>query len=329
MSKISQRERNPDEREANEDQTTDERQQPRETCPECDGHLVQDEKHAETACSECGYVVSSGEIDHGPDWRSLSEDGGWGESRAGSPRTKMLHDEGVSSQIDWRNKDGYGNPLSTKRRKQMDRLRTWHNRVQTEGSGDRNLKKALSEIDRMASALGLPETVRETASVVYRRALSEDLLRGRSIESISTASIYVAARQASLPRTLDEITAVSRIERLPITRAYRYITRELNLEIAPPSPLDYLPRLISELDLTEDAEFESRNILTTTAEEHESYLGGKNPVGLAAAAVYAGSLLANDKVTQEEVSEVADITEVTIRNRYQELMELGSDMKAF
>lgn len=327
MSKITQRERSPRER-TDEDQQTNEQASPTETCPECDGNLVHDEKHGDTACSSCGYVVSSDEIDHGPDWRSMSDDGSWGESRVGSPRTKMLHDDGVSSQIDWRNKDAYGNTLSTKQRQKMQRLRKWHTRTQTNQAGDRNLKQALTEIDRMSSALGLPESTRETASVVYRRALSEDLLRGRSIESISTAAVYVAARQASVPRTLDEITTVSRVERLPITRSYRYITRELNLEIAPPSPLDYLPRLVSELDLTDDAEFESRNILTTTAENHESYLGGKNPVGLAAAAVYAGSLLANDKVTQAEVGEAADITEVTIRNRYQELMELGANVKS-
>jgi transcription initiation factor TFIIB len=48
---------------------------------------------------------------------------------------------------------------------------------------------------------------------------------------------------------------------------------------------------------------------------------GKSPVGLAAAAVYAASLLTNEKTTQAAVSEVADISEVTIRNRYHELLE--------
>jgi transcription initiation factor TFIIB len=50
-------------------------------------------------------------------------------------------------------------------------------------------------------------------------------------------------------------------------------------------------------------------------------------VGLAAAAVYAASLLTNEKVTQSEVSEVANISEVTIRNRYHELLEAEEEIQ--
>ena len=238
----------------------------------------------------------------------------------------MMHDEGVSTEVDWRNQDAYGNQLSERQQKKMNRLRTWHTRSQTRNSQERNLQHALGEIERMASALGLPKSTRETASVIYRRALDEDMLRGRSIEGMSSAAVYAAARQAGIPRSLDEITAVSRIEELPITRTYRYLARELGLKIEPADPLDYIPRLVSDLDLSDEAEQRSRDLLTTVIETDESYLSGKNPVGLAAASVYAGALLANEKVTQETVGEVADISEVTIRNRYKELLEIGEDV---
>ena len=155
---------------------------------------------------------------------------------------------------------------------------------------------------------------------------SEDLLRGRSIEGVSTAAVYAAARQQGIPRSLDEVTAVSRIGELPITRTYRYVTRELGLEMEPADPLDYIPRLASDLDLSEDAEQRSRDLLTDVIETDESYLSGKNPVGLAAASLYAGALLANEKVTQQAVGDVADISEVTIRNRYKDLLEIGEDI---
>jgi transcription initiation factor TFIIB len=181
-------------------------------CPECDGRLAHDHKHGETACVECGFIVDEDEIDHGPEWRAHTAGEREQRSRVGSPTTKMLHDEGVSTEIDWRNQDAYGNSLSSRQRQKMNRLRTWHTRSQTVTAQERNLKHALGEIERMASALGLPQSTRETASVIYRRALDGDLLRGRSIEGMSTAALYAAARQASIPRSLDEVAAVSRIE---------------------------------------------------------------------------------------------------------------------
>ena len=311
------------------DETETERadtEQELDTCPECDGHLEYDQKHGETACSECGFVVTTDEIDHGPEWRAHTSEERDQRSRVGAPTTETMHDKGLTTEIDWRNKDAYGNQLSGRQKQKMSRLRTWNTRSQTRNPKERNLKQALGEIDRMASALGLPKSTRETASVIYRRALSEDLLRGRSIEGVSSAAVYAAARQAGIPRSLDEITAVSRIEELPITRTYRYITRELSIQLEPTDPLDYIPRLASDLDLSEEAEQRSRDLLRTVVETDESYLSGKNPVGLAAAALYAGALLTNEKVTQEAVSDVADISEVTIRNRYQDLLEIGEDL---
>ncbi|WP_049996242.1 transcription initiation factor IIB [Halococcus sediminicola] len=296
-------------------------------CPECDGRLAHDHKHGETACVECGFIIDENEIDHGPEWRAYTAGERGQRSRVGSPTTKMLHDEGVSTEIGWRNQDAYGNRLSSRQRQKMNRLRTWHTRLQTANAQERNLKYALGEIERMASALGVPQPTRETAGVIYRRALDEDLLRGRSIEGMSTVAVYAAARQAGIPRSLDEVAAVSRIERLRITRAYRHLTRELGLEIEPADPLDYLPRFASELDLSEEATQRSRALLTTVIETEESYLSGKNPVGLAAAAVYAGALLTNEKVTQPAVGEVADISTVTIRKRYQDLLEIGEDLQ--
>jgi len=207
----------------------------------------------------------------------------------------------------------------------MQRLRTWNERFRTRDSKERNLKQALGEIDRMASALGLPENVRETASVIYRRALEEDLLPGRSIEGVATASLYASARQAGTPRSLDEISAVSRVEKMELTRTYRYIIRELGLEVKPADPEHYVPRFVSDLDLSDETERMARELLESARQE--GVHSGKSPVGLAAAAVYAAALLTNEKVTQNEVSEVASISEVTIRNRYKELLE-ASDTAA-
>mgnify|MGYP002761183270 CR=1 FL=1 len=290
------------------------------TCPECDARLQADSEHGETVCTECGLVVEEDEIDRGPEWRAFDSAEKDEKSRVGAPTTKMMHDDGLSTNIGWQDKDAYGNSLSSSQRKKMQRLRKWNERFRTRDSKERNLKQALGEIDRMASALGLPENVRETASVIYRRALDEDLLPGRSIEGVATAALYAAARQLNNPRSLDEFAAVSRVEKMEMTRTYRYIVRQLGLEVKPADPEQYVPRFVSRLDLNEEVEREARALLR--AAKDAAVTSGKSPVGLAAAAVYAAALLTNQKVTQSQVGEVADISEVTIRNRYKELLEL-------
>jgi transcription initiation factor TFIIB len=295
-------------------------------CPECDGRLQTDTEHGEVVCSDCGLVVEEDSIDRGPEWRAFDANERDNKSRVGAPTTKMMHDKGLSTNIGWQDKDAYGNSLSSRQRQKMQRLRTWNERFRTRDSKERNLKQALGEIDRMSSALGLPENVRETASVIYRRALDENLLPGRSIEGVATAAVYAAARQANVPRSLDEISVVSRVERMELTRTYRYIVRELNLEIAPADPESYIPRFASDLDLSDEVERRARELVDHGRDA--GLLSGKSPVGLAAAAVYAAALLCNEKVTQSEVSEVASISEVTIRNRYKELLEAAEVIAA-
>jgi transcription initiation factor TFIIB len=302
-----------------EEEQTDETQGTSMECPECSGNLVVDDEHGETICTECGLVVEEDSVDRGPEWRAFDSKEKDQKSRVGAPTTNMMHDKGLSTNIDWRDKDAYGNALGAKQRKKMQRLRKWNERFRTRDSKERNLKQALGEIDRMASALGLPENVRETASVIYRRALDENLLPGRSIEGVSTASVYASARQAGVPRSLDEITEVSRVEKSEIARTYRYVVRELGLEVKPADPESYVPRFASSLDLSEESEMRARQLLQNAKEQ--GVHSGKSPVGLAAAAVYAAALLTNEKTTQAAVSEVADISEVTIRNRYHELLE--------
>jgi transcription initiation factor TFIIB len=295
----------------------------RRTCPECSGRLATDHKHGEVACQECGLVVADGQVDTGPEWREFDEQDREGRSRVGPPTTGTRHDRGLSTNIDWRDKDAYGNTLSARKREQMQRLRTWNERFRTRNHQERNLKQALGEIDRMGSALGLPEDVRETASVVYRRAQQEDLLRGRSMEGVATASVYAAARQAGLPRSLDEFATVSRVEKADIGRTYRYLTRKLELGIGPADPGDYVGRFVSDLGFDSEVEYRAYELLETASEEGLDV--GRSPVSMAASAVYAAALLAECEVTQEAVEEATDVSQVTIRSRYRELLAADAD----
>ncbi|MFA9426776.1 transcription initiation factor IIB family protein [Natronorubrum sp. A-ect3] len=296
---------------------TDQSTETTTTCPECDGRLIV--RNDQTHCEDCGLVVDEDRIDHGPEWRAFNATEKNEKSRVGAPTTNMLHDRGLSTTIDWKNKDGYGSTLSARKRQQFQRLRTWDERFRTRDATERNLKHALGEIDRMGSALGIPDATLETASVIYRRALEEDLLPGRSIEGMATAALNAAVRQTGVPRSIDELATVSRIDYLEAARAYRYLVRELELPMAPPDPLEYLPRYASALEITAETERRAHDLLEGGMEA--GLHSGKHPVGLAAAAIYAGSRLTGETLTQDDVSDAIDVSKVTIRNRYQELLE--------
>ncbi|ARS88798.1 transcription initiation factor IIB [Natrarchaeobaculum aegyptiacum] len=303
--------------------TRSERTNGADECPECDSRLRRDEE--QTFCESCGLVVSDDRIDRGPEWRAFDANERDRKSRVGAPTTTMLHDRGLSTTIDWRDRDGYGEALSNDRRRQFQRLRRWDQRFRTKDATDRNLQHALGEIERMGSALGIPDDTCETASVIYRRALGADLLPGRSIEGMATAALYAAIRQAGIPRSIDELATVSRIDYLEATRAYRYLLRELELPMAPPDPLEYVPRYASTLDLSNETERTAREVLEVGMEA--GVHSGKHPVGLAAAALYAASRITDEYLTQEDVSAATDVSEVTIRNRYQELLELALESR--
>lgn len=187
------------ERERESETETDE-QEGVEECPECGSDsLVKDADRGELICEDCGLVVEEGNIDPGPEWRAFNHQERQEKSRVGAPTTQTMHDKGLTTTIDWKDKDAYGRSISSKKRSQMHRLRKWQERIRTKDAGERNLQFALSEIDRMASALGVPRSVREVASVIYRRALDDDLIRGRSIEGVATSALYAACRKEGIP----------------------------------------------------------------------------------------------------------------------------------
>lgn len=291
-----------------------------QSCPECDSEtiIIRDNGN-EIVCEDCGLVIEEQTIDRGPEWRAYNHSERQSKSRVGAPTTQTMHDKGLTTQIDWKNKDAYGQSLSSEKRSQMHRLRKWQERIRTKDASERNLQFALSEIDRMASALGVPRSVREVASVTYRRTLKEDLIRGRSIEGVATSCLYAACRQEGIPRSLDEVSEVSRVEQKEIGRTYRYIANELNLKMKPVDPKEYVPRFTSKLDVSEEVKMKANEIIDETADK--GLLSGKSPTGYAAAAIYTASLLCNEKRTQKAVADVAQVTQVTIRNRYQEQIE--------
>ncbi len=304
-----------------------ERPEKQKKCPECgSGKLVRDYERAELVCAGCGFVIHDKIMDMGPEWRAFDQEQRERRGRVGAPMTFTIHDKGLSTMIDWRDRDSHGKDLTPKRRAQIYRLRKWQRRIRVSDATERNLAFALSEVDRMSSHLGLPRNVREAAAVIYRRAVEERLIRGRSIEGVAAAALYAACRECKVPRTLDEIADVSRVSKKEIGRSYRFIARELLIHLRPTSPTDYIPRFGSELGLSGEAQSKAIDLLKEATKK--GLTSGRGPTGVAAAAIYIASVVSGERRTQRDVADVARVTEVTVRNRYKELCEkLGLEVE--
>jgi transcription initiation factor TFIIB len=289
-------------------------------CPECGStRLMRDYECAEIVCMDCGFVVAAKLTDRGPEWRAFDDEQRAKRARVGAPLTFTIHDKGLSTMIDWHDRDIYGKKLSPGQKAQIYRLRKWQRRIRVSDATERNLAFALSEISKIANGLNLPKSILETASIIYRKAVKERLIRGRSIQGVTAAAIYVACRQCGLARTLEEIAQASNINKKEVGRSYRFLVKELDYFIPPLKPSQYVTKFSNQLTMQGKVEEIAHKILT--AAKDLKLTSGRGPTGIAAAASYIASVLTGERKTQREIAEIAQVTEVTIRNRYKELVE--------
>jgi len=282
--------------------------------------MLTDNATGERFCEKCGYVVSEKTEDSGPEWRSFSNKGGADPTRTGAPTSLAMHDRGLATIINPMNKDSSGKPLSSSMKSSIKRLRTWDSRSQVHESIDKNFRQAFSELSRLKDKLAISNAVFEKAAYIYRKALEKSLVRGRSISALIAAALYAACRDTETPRTLSDVGNASNIKRKDIARCYRLLHRELDLKMPVVNPIQCLARISSRLVVTEKAKRYAAKLLKINQENKES--AGKDPMGLAAAALYLSCVKNGEIVTQRDVAEAAYVTEVTIRNRCKGLKEL-------
>ncbi len=285
-------------------------------CPECGSYdIIEDPSRGELFCKSCGAIVKEDIIDTGQEWRAFDSEQMTRRARGGAPLTFTKHDKGLTTEIG----KGVGElyKVPARKRAQYYRLTKWHKRLIK--SKDRNLSFALSELQRIVSFLNLSRSIHERIARYYEEAVNKGLVRGRSIESVIAALTYAVSREFGSPRTLDEISEASGVEKKEIGRTYRYVARELGIRILPADPVTFVPRFCSMLGLSDKVQAKAVEILKKA--KKFDVTSGKGPTGVAAAAIYIACVLVGEKRTQREVADICGITEVTIRNRYKELVE--------
>ena len=287
-------------------------------CPECGSvNLVHDYDTGETVCGDCGLVLYEQMMDKGPEWRAFTQEEKASRSRVGVPTSYSVHDKGLSTAISQVDRDAFGRKLPLSTRLQMWRLRKWQIRSRVHSSVDRNLAQAMAELDRLSDKVYISPPIKEKAAVIYRKALDKGLVRGRSIAAIAAAALYAACRGSGTPRTLREIAEASLVDKKDVARCYRLLLRELSVQMPIADPLTYVSKIAERTGISGKTQGIAIQILREAREKRAA--AGKDPMGLAAAALYIACLQNNEKKTQKDIAEAAGVTEVTVRNRYKTL----------
>ncbi len=280
--------------------------------------LITDTETGEIFCGGCGFVLSERIENPGPERRSFSDDI-VSRERTGVGTSLAIHDQGLSTVINPTNRDATGKPISNSMKKTLKRLRTWDGRSQNEPM-DRNFRQAFSELYRVKDKLSLSDSIIEKAAYIYRKALDKKLVRGRSISAMMGSALYAACRETNTPRTLKEIAKLMNIKKGDLAARYRLLVKELDLKMPVVDSVQNVARIASKIGLSEKTKRYAIEILRKAEENKVS--AGKNPMGLAATALYLSCVKNGENKSQGDFAEAANITEVTIRNRCKGLREM-------
>jgi transcription initiation factor TFIIB len=282
--------------------------------------VVTDPDTGELIRKDTGEVISDNALSQEKEWRSFDIEEGKNRARAGAPTSLAFHDMGLSTMIGKEGTDAAGNLIDSATRMRMGRLRMWNSRSQSHSPTERNLQQAFTMLSRIKDRLGLPSHVTEKAAYTYRKAQERGLIRGDSIGSVLAASIYVAARQSGVLRTLDDISESSNVKPKQAARSYRRIVSKLDIKVPMIDPTKYIVKVANNLNFDEKIKRKALELMEQA--QKKNILVGKDPISMAASILYLVNLeegQQNLSRTQAEIAKAAGVTEVTVRNRSKEL----------
>jgi transcription initiation factor TFIIIB Brf1 subunit/transcription initiation factor TFIIB len=109
------------------------------------------------------------------------------------------------------------------------------------------------------------------------------------------------------------------VEKSSIKKTYKKLKDELQLELGPPEPVEYVGYICQTLKLPESVQKESTRLLEETAT-----VGG-NPIGTAAASVYEISTEQSEDVTFREIAKATSLTKETVWRHAEKLRSANSN----
>jgi len=279
--------------------------------------VITDPERGEIICSNCGHVMVDKIQETMQEWRAFNyTDKGNSRSRMGTTSSLARHDMGLYTIIGQTNRDASGHNLTAPVLSTISRLRVWDNRTQLDPSSyspsHRNFQTTFNNLDRLKDKLGLSYAIIEKTAYIYRKAHKRGLIRGRSMQALLAACVYIACREMENPRTLRDLATIMNIKRKDITRSYRMLVLELDFKIPLIDPMKCIIRISNNLDLSEKTKRKAMRMMDNVIRSRIS--AGKNPMGLAASILYLSCLLNGDQKNQTAFAQAAGVTELTIRN---------------
>lgn len=298
-------------------QTTSQLVQTSLFCSACkNSRTIADPQSGEQVCADCGVVFSDRAEDSKPEWRNFYSENS-SRARVGSPTSLAQHDMGLATVIGRNNSDSSGRKLDASTISTIQRLRTWDFRTQVHSSTERNLIRAFEELGRLKGKLGLSDAIIEKTAYIYRKGLEKKLVRGRSTVSMLAAAAYMACREMEAPRSLKDVAESTNLKRKDISRSYRLLALQLDIRVPQADPMKCIARVANKARISERSKRTAINRMKDLTKKEIS--AGKSPMGFAATILYLSCLDNNEHITQKDIANAAGVTEVTIRNRLNDL----------
>jgi transcription initiation factor TFIIB len=267
-------------------------------------------------CHNCGMVYGQEFVEH--ERRAYTADEVKNRRRT-EPRWRNY---GPRTVIGISSSDCKGHQLESKKAALFSRLAKIQGSLIN--SIERNYWESKPKLQSLGTKLHIPDYIMETAWKIYSEVAQQKLTMGRSIDGFVTASLYAAIRIHDFPRLLEEVVEVALLPLRSVHRSLglvlRLILPKLNMRYKPISPDPLVFRFGNELQLGIGTQKRASDLLKY-ASKHGMHKMGKDPKGLAAAALYlvskgSGSV---ERRTQTQIADIARVTEVTLRTRAKQI----------
>ncbi len=286
--------------------------------------LITDLITGEIACSHCGAVVSEKSVAESSDSSFASGEEYMSNSRTGQKISLKMADMGLSTVIESKDRDSTGRSLSAENRRMFYRLRMW-DRNSRFANTSQSYVRAFTLLDGLKSKLGLSDNVVEQTAYLFRKITIKKILAGRSTVGMLCATTYIACRMTNTPRTIQDVASAGNIKRKQLQSIYRFLLQELEIYPESYSPTEFVTRISNESNVSEKTRRYAISILLKS--EKIGLTTSKNPMAMAAAALYLSSLKHKEKISQTKISRISGISSVTIRDRSGEIRQkLGGEI---
>ncbi|KAK4345967.1 hypothetical protein RND71_036143 [Anisodus tanguticus] len=327
-------------------------------CSDCkrNTEVVFDHAAGDTVCSECGLVLESRSIDETSEWRTFADESGDHDpNRVGGPVNPLLGDVGLSTVIS-KGPNGSNGDSSLARLQNRGGdperalvmafkvIATMADRLSLVSTikvpycyllpssleFSACLKKMTLHHNVMISAHAyydlacdiLNHIAKDRASEIYKRLEDQKCTRGRNLDALVAACIYIACRQEGKARTVKEICSIANgATKKEIGRAKEFIVKQLKVEMGESMEMgtihagDYLRRFCSNIGMNH----EEIKAVQETVKKSEEFDIRRSPISIAAAIIYMLTQLTDSKKPLRDISIATTVAEGTIKNAYKDL----------